>query len=136
MKHLAGYIVVFAIGACLLLATKGCVEAFWFLGPRTINKTSEWRTTFHRELEGTFWVPEQASLVYAEKREEFMGGGYLVAFTLPATKKPIEWLELMATKSKFNGCRKSKTKFDCGGDITRLEYVPEKGVFEAEWMWD
>ena len=120
MKLLFGYLVVFALGATLLLHAKGCVDFFLINAPKTIDRTTEWKAIFRKELDGWFWIPQQATLVRAEERTEFMGGGSLVVFTLPPTREPIEWLELMATKSEFNGCRKSKTKFDCGGDISRL----------------
>lgn len=106
-------------------------------GPTRTDTTDQWRTTF-REEALDFQIPPEATLVSAEKRKDvLMGGGYIVVFRLPNTKQPVQWLEQIAAKSNgLLACRKSKLMFDCRDDIRRLEYIPDRNVFEAEYMWD
>lgn len=134
MKHL-GRVIAICFACLFVFLTLPMVFAWFAVGSSNTDVTSKWRKSF-REEASYFWIPQEAELMYAEERQEFMGGGFLVVFTLPDTKRPIEWLELMAAKSKMNHCRKSKLMFDCGGDINRLEYIPNRKVFEAEYMWD
>ncbi|MBC8064677.1 MAG: hypothetical protein H7Y17_07590 [Chlorobia bacterium] len=134
MKH-TGRLIAIGFGCLVVFLTLPMVFVWHAFGSSNANVTSRWRETF-REEASYFWIPQEAKLVHAEERQEFMGGGFLVVFALPETKLPIEWLELMATKSKLNACRKSRLMFDCEGDINRLEYIPARKVFEAEHMWD
>jgi hypothetical protein len=97
----------------------------------------EWKTFQKNEVAQHFNIPEAAIFVLAERRiDPGMGGGFLVVFQLPNIKTPQLWLKQMANKSGMAQCRIDSLKYDCSGDITRLEYIPTKGVFEAEYMWD
>lgn len=107
------------------------------LAPRTSDVTHLWRPSFREKTANHFWIPPESELVYAEERTEpIMGGGFLVRFILPNTKKPKEWLTEIAEKSELMAYKKSEWMFDAGDDVRRAEYIPEKRVFEVEWMWD
>ena len=105
-------------------------------GPTKVDVTDDWPRFYRQTVQNHFWIPPEAKIRHAERREEFMGGGFLVVFALPEGKEPTRWLEYMAQKSKIYPHRKSRFKFDAGGDISRLEYFPDRGEFEAEFMWD
>ena len=126
------------LGACAAMTVFALVVALAVggFGPTKEDVTGDWPRFYEATVRDHFWLPPEARIRHAERREEFMGGGFLVVFTLPKGHEPERLLEHMAQKSKIYPYRKSKFKFDAGGDITRLEYFPARGEFEAEYMWD
>lgn len=138
LVHAMGWLAMLILGACAAMTVFALVVALAMggFGPTKTDVTADWPHFYQSEVKGYFWIPPEAKVRHAERRVGFLGGGFLVVFTLPTNKEPERWLEVMAQKSKIYPYRKSKFKFDAGGDITRLEYLPARGEFEAEFMWD
>jgi len=134
--HAIGWITVLIVGSGIVVFLLPYIMFLGF-GDTKENVTDDWPQFYEQTVSNHFWIPAEAKIRYAERREEvFMGGGFLVVFTLPESREPKHWLETMAQRSKIYPYRKSKFKFDAGGDINRLEYFPDRGEFEAEFMWD
>jgi hypothetical protein len=136
--HVMGWMAVLILGSgfAMMVFPLFAILAMGGLGQTKDDVTADWPQFYQSEVKGYFWIPPEATIRHAERRDEFLGGGFLVVFSLPEGKEQKHMLELMAQKSKIYPYRKSKYKFDAGGDIYRLEYFPSRGVFEAEYMWD
>jgi len=132
---LTGAVVAVTGGVTLL------VLAFSLLGcDRTSNRKWDWPNYNRETVSRYFKLPEETQVLSAVHTDTaIMGERFVVRFRLPDTRTPEEWLRVIATESRFpRTYHKSRFVYDCGGncDLTRLEYHPADGVYEACGGWD
>lgn len=111
----------------------------WWMWPKTYDRRAEWESFNRRRVARSFNIPAEASMVKAEEyRDSILGGGVLVEFRLPHTKKPEEWLKLVAPKD-LRAHKVNPLRYDASRKITDiywLEYRTANDLYVARWHWD
>jgi len=105
---------------------------------KTTDRTTDWDQFYQREVRHYFTLPHEVKVFKAtHTATAIMGGRVHVTFRLPATKRPEEWLEGIAGESGLARYKVSDLLYDCEErDLWRLEYLPDKKLYVAEWGWD
>jgi hypothetical protein len=112
-----------------------------FLFYQTFAGTTEyhvhdWRTFYESRASHHFKVPNEAVIRHCEQREQLFGYHLLIRLTLPETKSPAAWVKTIAEDSGIGKYRKSDLLYDSGGDVYKVEYVPEEGLYELRVIID
>jgi len=101
---------------------------------KLIIHSNEWED-FYIE----FKIPKEAEIVYSKEYIQFpMGFKGIIRFKLPESKKVEEWLQIIAEKSGILKYKKNEFLYlyEENDMIYRLQYFPDKKIYEAEFSWE
>jgi len=111
-----------------------------FLHDETYDKTSEWKQYYADVVSSNFQLPADITIVSAVHTDTaIMGMRYVVLFEAPSNESPEIYLEKIAKDSGFKpSYKQGPYLWDCRKecDLWRLEYLPDKKLYQAQWGWD
>ncbi len=125
----------------------GCyaITTFELWSRDEIDHTARWSTFYSETMSKSIVLPDAASPIRAIEFNEWVDTWYEVDFTVPATKKPEEWLAKIAKDSGIEKYRRSSIRYDAGFDSDRelglpkkmdlfeITYDPAKKTYRAFW---
>lgn len=101
------------------------------------NHLSDWDDFYARKVSRYFKLPNEATIIRAEECEcAIMGWELKVRFKLPLTKSPQAWVKSIAEESGISRHKKSDFLYDAGGDVYKVEYLPEEKAYIVVYSWD
>ncbi|HEX8236141.1 MAG TPA: hypothetical protein VF600_09315 [Abditibacteriaceae bacterium] len=125
------------------------IVAYFFYAMHSLSQTTvishikDW-DRFYAETVTAYGlhVPHEARIIEATEEKQFMGQKILVRFTLPNTKHPKQWTQLIAQKSGMTGLKKTDFQYESyrtenGGNADNriLRYFPREDMYEMRFEW-
>ena len=105
-----------------------------------INHLSDFNQFYLEIVSNYFYIPSEAVIITAKEYRYFpMGIGIVVEFRLPPTKHPIEWIEIIASKSNLDKNWKVNEflyKYEKDDIYIKLQYQPMKDLYVVEYFWE
>jgi len=127
--------------AVLVTVVTPLIVGMYQLRPTSIDRRADWPVFYETIVSNFATIPAEATIIEATELKGFIfGAGFKVAFTLPETKTPEEWM-LVLTSGEGVGLREHKVSplhYEVGGtsDIYWLQYFPEEKRYALRWHGD
>ncbi len=126
---------------CFALIASGFAAKELWLGFQRMQREAKRRQKqeMFAQLRSVFNLPKEAVVVRGYVHDTwFVGGRWMVTFSLPQTRRPEQWVRELKGLAfpRAKGTRKTRLKLEGGGDYWRIEYLPAFGEYAMELVVD